>query len=206
MDESSWTDNCSTLTVQDSSGYGNHGKACPNGYGPVTAPGKVGNAGSFDGTDDYVDCGNGSSLQFGANTDFTVALWLKSENLTNSALLVRKGGGGTDKGFYLRQLEKYTAVINDGITKIEHQFNLIPLSEWQYYVVTFDRDGYMRGYLNGVEANNPRDISMVGDINIAHSLLISDKSYYFNGYLDDVRIYNRALSAEEIQATYNATK
>ncbi len=76
MDESSWTDNCSTLTVQDSSGHGNHGKACPNGYGPVTALGKVGNAGSFDGSDDYVNCGNGGSLNI---TDaITVAAWVKS--------------------------------------------------------------------------------------------------------------------------------
>jgi len=64
----------------------------------------------------------------------------------------------------------------------------------------------MRGYLNGVEANNPKNISMVGDINTTDILTIGQGgNYYLNGSLDDVRIYNRALSADEIQALYSSS-
>jgi len=42
-------------------------------------------------------------------------------------VFVYKGGDSTNKGFYLRQSGKYEAIINDGTTKIEHDFNLIPL-------------------------------------------------------------------------------
>ena len=54
MDETSWTVDCATDTVMDSSGSGKHGDACPNLGGLAPAAGKYGNAGSFDGTEDYV--------------------------------------------------------------------------------------------------------------------------------------------------------
>jgi len=54
MDETSWTVDCFTDTVMDSSGAGKHGDACPNAGGLAPAAGKYGNAGTFDGTEDYV--------------------------------------------------------------------------------------------------------------------------------------------------------
>jgi len=58
MDETSWTVDCSADTVMDSSGAGNHGKACPNAGGLAPSAGKFGNSGLFDGTEDYVDVGD----------------------------------------------------------------------------------------------------------------------------------------------------
>jgi hypothetical protein len=75
MDESSWTNDCSTSTVIDSSGNGNHGKSCPSGAGSQPTAGKFGNAGNFDGSDDYVDVGDQSSLE--GMTYLTVSAWVK---------------------------------------------------------------------------------------------------------------------------------
>src|SRR3989344_2185445 len=76
MDEEIWTNNCSTNTVNDSSGNGNHGKSCPNGTGPTGgAIGKVDKAGSFDGVDDYVD-----KTSFNIGTTITLSAWIKSSS------------------------------------------------------------------------------------------------------------------------------
>ena len=74
MDESSWTNDCSTETVIDSSGRGNNGRAC----GAIVAQGKFGNAGDFDGND---------ALLFPANQDTslknsvsTYTFWINSRD------------------------------------------------------------------------------------------------------------------------------
>lgn len=56
MDETSWTNNCSTGTVLDASGNAKHAKSCPTTTGPTGgAAGKYGTGGSLDGSDDYVE-------------------------------------------------------------------------------------------------------------------------------------------------------
>jgi type II secretory pathway pseudopilin PulG len=209
MDESSWTDNCSTLTVQDSSGHGNHGKACPNGYGPVTASGKVGNAGSFDGTDDYVDCGNDASLNY-FEKGLTVEAWGMQTEST----------GGSDSWL----LDKdYTGYRIWGIDMLTFWVRTPPALNWKYVAgptLEYNKWYHVVGvvdnvnykiyiYVNGVRYG-PTSLGEHYNFSYANYYLRlgrrSAASQFWPGLIDDVRIYNRALSAEEIQAIYNATK
>lgn len=227
MDESSWTDNCSTLTVQDSSGHGNHGKACPNGYGPVTALGKVGNAGSFDGTDDYVDCGNDESLNI---TDaITIEAWVKFGYLdytggTGKLLTIAKKGHpdsiAPHTGWWFSYENRnnmnafnYTCFGNSnggyaggGNNFFGASYNYTFTTDKFYHIAFTIGESEGRLYIDGVQHGPTKSFSNLVLSNTTHLLYISNDSNLFQGLIDDVRIYNRALSAEEIQATYNATK
>ena len=70
-----WSFDETSGTLYDYSGYNNNGTS----YGGVTygVQGKVGNALSFDGSDDYIDCGSDESLAFGTG-NFTIGLWIKA--------------------------------------------------------------------------------------------------------------------------------
>ena len=89
--------------------------------------------------------------------------------------------------------------------------NSLPIDNtWHHVALVADRDGYAQIYTDGVASGNPGDISGIGDINSANSICIGNGAFgsgctnlTLNGTIDDVRIYNRALSAQEIQQLYN---
>jgi hypothetical protein len=72
-------------------------------------------------------------------------------------------------------------------------------------VGVFNRnEGKMRNYVNGVECSNPVKAITGGSLTNGVSLRVGYAN--FSGYLDDVRIYNRALSEGEIQYLYIKTQ
>jgi hypothetical protein len=74
---------------------------------------------------------------------------------------------------------------------------------WHFYVYTFD-GSYLKAYLDGVMVSSvTQTISMKVDTN---PVRIGGGNVYFNGTIDEVRLYNRALSDTEIKALYDATK
>ena len=113
MDESSWTDDCSTASVTDSSGNGNNGKACPSSSGPSGgSTGKFGYGGHFDGNNDVIQ--TDSSISLSPSSGITVAGWVKMDN---AATATSASQGIVDKGdyqFYLDRSDgKAKWVVND---------------------------------------------------------------------------------------------
>ena len=84
-------------TTSDESIYGNDGTI----YGATWVDGIKGYALSFDGTDDYIDCGNDTSLQITGN--LTVEAMVKL-NLGSNMAIVGKDGSSGDRGWYLSVL------------------------------------------------------------------------------------------------------
>ena len=197
-------------------------------HGAKWVDGKYGNALSFDGRDDYVDYGIGSSLNFPADASFTVSLWIKTSknygplvSQRNSiygapVLDVTVGYDGTANNYpgkvrfiirdddYVGQVEiGSTTSVNDDI--------------WHFVVAV--RDGsddkiklYIDGSLesaSGAKAlNSPitTNIRAIGNERrwVQDSTATADKRW-FNGIIDEVRIYNRALTADEIKAGESRT-
>jgi hypothetical protein len=76
---------------------------------------------------------------------------------------------------------------------------------WYYVTATYDGSSW-NIYLNGASDGTK---AQTGNLAAAGSLMIgtiNGGSYYFNGSIDDLRIYNRALSAAEVSALYSSTR
>ena len=75
--------------ANDLSGYGNHGTV----YGATLTADRFGNANSayrFDGVNDYIDCGSGSSMLFNSSDSFTLSAWIKhSASTTLDSIVAR---------------------------------------------------------------------------------------------------------------------
>ncbi len=195
-------DDGSGTTAYDSAGD-NNGTI----YGAQWTTGQIDGALSFDGAGDYVNCGSDSSLDI---TDaITIGAWVKRPNFETHGMIVGKTNGNSVTAGY--GLSSYT----DGL-----EFNFysggwrrttprvtIPANEWHHVVGTFDgNDAYL--YVDGEQSAS---LGYVGTIIPAtgHSLHIGywrpRRPCYFHGSIDEVAIYDRALSAEEIQRIYLKT-
>jgi hypothetical protein len=78
------------------------------------------------------------------------------------------------------------------------------LNTWTHVAGTAN-GSVAKSYMNGVEVGSVAAGATYEGYSIPNNF-IGGGHGYFNGLIDDVRIYNRALSAAEIQAIYNATK
>ncbi len=193
-------DEDSGTTVTDSSGNGNtgtyYGETFNDGTlknGPQWVDGKFGKALSFDGVDDYVDCGNDSSLNL--DNEVTVEAWIKPIAVPSS------GEGLASKADLSYGLTYYGNGQVYFYTYSGSHFSTtsLPTGEWSHVVGTYDGTT-RRLYVNGVLKDEDNDPGL--SLSSSAKFKIGYYSGYFNGLIDEVRIYNRALSEAEIKAIY----
>jgi hypothetical protein len=189
-------------TAIDFSPFKNNGAI----YGAGWAPGKIGQALSFDGVDDYVDCGNNPSLNM---TDaITIEVWINSNKTTlYDRGVVGKGQSGawTNNAYEMRTpgVNVVRFSISNG-TNINYAEAAINFNEWTHLVgVTSKAEGKIRMYKNGVLV---KEFSRtIGDIQVISSPLhIGHGCHTWDGLIDEVRIYNRALTYNEVKKHYYA--
>ncbi len=201
-----WTfDEGSGTIANDASGNGNTG----NASGTAVVSGKLNNARSFNGAGDYVDAGNNAKVNFGTG-NFSVLAWIKPNGSQNSvgAIVDKYSGPGffvSLNGFvpriFIQDVPSYIWV-DAGTTQAAN-------GAWSHFAATFNRASYVTAYLNGASTGQVNISSKSGTVNNGRNLFIGHESVdngWFNGQIDEVMIYNRALSAAEIAAIYNATK
>ena len=186
----------------DASGYGNDADV----YGAVLAPDRFGNNNSayyFDGQG-YIDAGRS---YFGINdtNEFTVSVWINMNPNTKLDTIIKRGWymypfwlALQSDGIYHPDIAKLRTGIRttDGTYYLK-AVNPIIANEWHQVAMTYV--GVTRTiYLDGVEEGS--DI-VSGQLDFGYDrdnerMYIGYKGY--TGYIDDVRIYNRALNADEI--------
>jgi len=195
-------DEGSGSTAYDASGNGNDGTLI---HDPKWTQGKSGSALQFDGTDDYVDCGNDESLNI---TDaITIEAWIKPTTWASYRYPVSKKKDTT--GYSLQTGDVSTSGLQfriyiGGAAYLAETNILPPLNQYSHIIGTYD-GSRVRIYMNGIEQTIGRDV--IGSIDITTNPLTigcySSGTCHFNGIIDEVRIYNRALSAEEVRYHYN---
>ncbi len=200
--------------TNDSSGNNNHGTAVGN---PTYVTGQIGQALSFDGTDDDVEMGDPAdgSLDFGTG-NFSISTWIKQDpvQVNDGGLGVVWKGANTspDAGynlFYEADLDKVTCGVSDTGTRVITVSNTTISDDVLVHVVTVtNRDNDTCNiYLNGV-LDKSGDISAVtGSVDNTNAFRVGANAFTgsgeFTGDIDDVRIYNRALTAADITELYN---
>lgn len=188
--------------ITDGSGQGNHGTYNGALYQQT---GQVGYGLGFDGTDDFVDCGNDNSLSFGTG-DFTLAAWLKTSS--GSANIIIKTDDGYDKYYdlFLGAAGVLIFSISDGSLIRVTSTQVITNGEWHWVTVVRTAD-LLTMYIDG-EFEDSSDASSVGDIDNTDNFVIAadptDAEYYFNGTLDEVAVWDSALTATEISDYYDS--
>lgn len=186
----------------DRSGYGHHGTLTNMDAGTDWVVGPYGTALDFDGVNDYV----AQPLKSGSTTNHTQAVWFSTQRTTNQYLLALEGFCSPPNTWNLIRIDitnssQVAGYVNDGSSRLIGSTN-VTINTWTHAAMT--RSGnmfefYVNGRLTGSNSYAPLFISSspaVNDIGARRSLPTENP---FLGQLDDVRIYNRALTHAEIR-------
>lgn len=150
---------------------------------------------SFDGTSDALSRSAVTGLAAG-NTPHTLATWIKVVALpANRAWIALLGNAGAGAHHWLLNSAGTTQF---GVWNGTQKQPVLPVGEWHHVAVTFDGTN-LAAYVDGVEVGTaaPASFNLQGvPFTVAQA---HNNENFFNGILDDVRIYDRALTAAEVQ-------
>jgi hypothetical protein len=211
--------NWATGRVNDLSGNNNTGVVSGMAISTAPAPGVVGQALKFDGVDDYVSVPDAASLDLpGA---LTLEFWLYAKTPQTNPYEQRIIAKGGDYGTYVINYVLTIRSSGSGLAgKVEFAYTnpdgtfhsvtsntAISPNTWTHFAVTLDSSNAAAMYINGI---------LDKTASLTASPLANDKiltigawwegtyKQFFNGLIDEVRVYNRALTAAEIYEHYKS--
>jgi len=191
--------------LYDFSGKRNNGDI----VGPKWVDGSFGWALDFDGSDDYVEIPDDPSLDIGGA--LTVLAWLYSNDSaqTGGALFKREGlpGNWGPNGNYGIEIAdgNYGFTYFDGTSFHDIISNTPPEVTWHHFAGVYRSDGTAEVWIDGDRENYATDLP-VPATNDYHLIIGAAYDSYWNGLVAGVRIYERALSTDEIRRHFESTR
>jgi hypothetical protein len=191
----------SGTAVGDASGNSNNGVVAGNAA--WTTQGRFGPALSLDGVDDLVTIPDAPSLDL--TTGMTLEAWVNPTALSGwRTIMMKEINAGLAYALYANdnapKPAAYVRLTNQSQSSGVGGMSQVPLNTWTHIAVTFD-GGTERLFINGAEVSTVAASGSI--IQSSNSLRIGGNGVwgeYFAGLIDEVRVYDRALTATEIQA------
>ncbi|MFV1884384.1 MAG: LamG-like jellyroll fold domain-containing protein [Balneola sp.] len=205
-------------SAADSSGFGNDGEV----FGATLTKDRFGNENSayeFDGIDDLINFGNDSSLNI--TGELTLSVWAKGAGpkeavtalIGKTSFSIESGGGMAPYGIaldegsrlftFIRNSEQVTGLLKDDL--------ITNINEWIHYASVFRPGEYLKLYKNGelidsLVSEVPDSIGVEASRQLVAGARTNSSNpnlvYYFDGALDDIRVYSKALSDSAVQELY----
>ncbi|MFH1637783.1 MAG: LamG domain-containing protein, partial [Candidatus Woesearchaeota archaeon] len=202
--------------MNDSSTWGNNA-SCNTGYCPEWTTGARGKALKFDGVNDFIQIADRDLLDFGNFTNFTVCAWTKfshvSPNSDTRHYIVSKGNqeaanypswslhqtGNGQIAFYVDSINgQDSALTSTNVVDVNQFYHICALrvNNDKLYI-------YLNGLLNGsLSATSTSNQDLSNNYALTIGSLHNEVWKTFDGTIDEVMIWSRALSAQEINASY----
>lgn len=204
-----WTlnESAGATSFTDSSGNGKTGTCSGTGCPVAGVAGKLNTAASFDGTNDIISASDSSLWTFSG--DFTISLWVKANSWggnwwTRAFLGQDEGGGPTNKWIFSYDGTRTIFHINtsSGGGPVALGNTWTPSTgTWYHLAVTRQGNNYTF-YRDGSPDGVWTDSTIIPDASAPLTIGWAEGVGSFNGTIDDVRIYNRALSGSEISQLF----
>jgi len=193
--------------ADDQSGFGNHG----NVNGATLTANRFGNPNSayyFNGASNHIRVPNSASLNF---TDaITVSFWMKAAELYSTRESYPISHGNWENRWKVSIIPdkriRWTVKSSDGIKDLDSQTKAT-VNIWYHVVGLYDGSDfniYINGTLEGHTTFSGKILTTTIDLMIGQ-VLPNNSTYNFKGTIDDIRLYDYALTANEIQALYGET-
>jgi PKD repeat protein len=189
-------EDASGTAVADASGKGNNGTI--NGAVSIST-GHSGKALKFNGSSNWITVNDSASLDLA--TGMTLEAWvypLSQSNGGNTIILKEAPGAEVYALYSEEDVNLPVSYINNGSYRNVTGPNRLPANTWTHLVATYD-GSYQRLYVNGVQVAQKAQSGQIqqssGVLRIGGNSVWGE---YFDGYIDEVRIYNRALTATEV--------
>jgi hypothetical protein len=205
-------DETNGTVAHDSSGNDNHGTLTSMTFADNKVTGKFGNALNFNGVDEYISL-SAHLADYRDLEQGTVIAWIKTTSSQRSPLFTINKIGGSDR--FVIEMESGPGRMrllarNGGSSLIDLSTSALYRDGIWHQIVAWQSGSQSRLYVDGVKII-AFDYELVAgkwfdDVSNTNAMSIGFDNWetsHFNGLIDDVRIFDRALSAAEVQALYN---
>jgi hypothetical protein len=195
--------------ADDLSGNGNDGTV----IGAVLTTDRFDNpnsAYSFNGNGDFIL----ASADVLPAAERTVAFWFNADSVATQPIFMGYGGGTCGTSWYMglniSSVSTYHQSSHCNTSALDYQYQQAPIGEWKHYAISTSADGTVM-YVDGVEVSSNSafiNFTNVAGTDLAVGVATSPSGFapytdanvgYFDGALDDLRIYDRALLASEVE-------
>ncbi|UCF16980.1 MAG: LamG domain-containing protein, partial [Phycisphaerales bacterium] len=184
--------------VVDWSGHGNHGVLESDRQ---SVPGYDGEAIEFDGASNTVLLGAGPSLS--GTTDFSTSAWIRKSAASAGVIIQQRNGGYNGEYRFMVNGNGQLSLMIYGDSDYQYDFSTaMTVNDGSWHHVAAVRQGpsgyiYVDGKLEASDTGTVR--SLDSSIQVGIGADIRDSVNYFNGAIDDVRLYDKALTQDEIK-------
>ena len=185
--------NDSDTVAADTSGNENHGTLVGD---PNWVNGIIDGAIYLDGTDDCVEADIGTT-----SGEITYSFWFRSNDVSVTKRIVERdwSGGGSFTTAHIDSEIEAIFRLSGGAAGVQLYSGPISSDTWHHIVCLFDgADVFL--YVNGELKDTGSQASILAD---SRNLWMGALNYDFNGTLDDVMVFNKALSLEEVRKLYS---
>jgi len=194
--------------ANDSSGNGNHGTLQGD---PQWTVGKIGPALDFNGSTDHITIPFSESLRVLNQGDFTIAAWFKPDEIPSENKEVVQQGDDTSGGLgrtwlFVAGANEIRSYLGNGTTGSGVG---VEAGTWYHTAVVVTEGGAtdtVQLYVNGEPVGEPNPMSMEDSEGTYFIGCHKNLTNFWDGIIDDVRLYNHALLPEEIQAAMQGIK
>lgn len=165
--------------------------------------GIIGQGYKFDGND-YIDVASVTDINL--KTDFSYSAWLLWDGASGNQHIINKDAGTYNIYLLNTSSNEFGCQIRDAANNPQKAIisNVPKSNTWVHVLCSVENNNSLTFYYNGLNVSN-RSFDGVGD-SVATTLVIGSHSNkagnFFNGYIDEVRIYNKGLSAQEAKNHY----
>jgi len=197
------------MTLNDSTDHSRYSKSFTENGEPTRIDGHIGHAYSFDNSNDYIKADDSAFYRNAIKDKFTITAWVYPKSVDQDGIVSLQDRSAGEKGIlFVFAGNNIHCVVHTSSTFADSYSPNFELNKWEMYTCLYDGSN-VKIYLNNTLMDTQ---SLSGDIDYysTDELWIgarkrSPSEYYFNGYIDNVMIWNRTLSADEIEAIYNNT-
>ena len=168
----------------------------------------------FDGTDEYVDCGDSASLEFSSGESFTLSIWFKGTSARGALLGKGYDTGSQDRPWYLLwcnddssgHVNLYLRSVGGGNFYTSNSTKIND-NEWHNIVGVYNTSAAtITTYTDAVAGTSVGSVSAQAyGTNSSPFVVGKHGNAEINGSVGLVHVYNKALSADEIRQNYEAT-
>lgn len=203
-------------SANDLSGNENNG----NVNGATLTTDRFGNANSaysFDGVDDWIEILHNSTIDFSVTDEYSISLWFKVSEMTSQGEILCKWISSTDAYPYKIGYNgeaspneifasRYIGGTPQDLTRMQVVLSTDINDEFHNLIVIYKEEN-IKLYIDNILVEEVLNYMDEGDVSNTSNLLIGRRggstNRFFNGIIDDIRIYNRELTSDEIDALYN---
>ncbi|MEG3657577.1 alkaline phosphatase family protein [Arenibacter palladensis] len=149
---------------------------------------------------------NNVAYSFGATQDFSIECRIRGKVPSDVGIIAKKDwDNGLLPGYVFSfnpSSKNFKVNIGDGTNRVDVEAGQITDNEWHTLSATFDRDGLLKVYVDGV-LKNSAEMSSIGNIDNTFPFTIGgdgNGAYKYNGYISEVRVFKGLLGAQTIDA------